>query len=190
MPADARFAFLKNAAAGVVAGARALWIDRLSRTGVIVAFAILGLAETRLLISPTPIIPLLFNWTPSLPYHVAWLERGASVGRGDYVLYSFDGPAAAIYPGLRRQPFFKRVAGEAGDPVSVDGRNVYVRGEYVGFAKVRTSEGRSLSPVSAGVVPAGHLYVHGAGADSLDSRYVEGGFVPLDAVIGKVHPWF
>ncbi len=189
MPADA-FAFLKNATAGVVAGARALWIDRLSRTGVIVVFAVLGLAAVRMLMSPTPIIPLLFNWTQSLPYHVAWLERDARVGRGDYVLYSFDGPAVGIYPGLQRQPFFKRVVGEAGDPVRVDGRNVYVRGEYVGFAKVRTTDGRPLSPVSAGVVPAGHLYVHGTGPDSLDSRYVEGGFVPLDAVIGKVHPWF
>lgn len=190
MPAVACLASLRNTVAGIVAGARALWTDRLSRTGVIVVLGILGLAAARMLISPTPIIPLLFNWTPSLPYHVAWLERGAPVGRGDYVLYSFDGPAGAIYPGLRRQPFFKRIAGEAGDPVRVDGRNVYVRGEYVGFAKVRTIDGRPLSPVSAGVVPAGHLYVHGAGPDSLDSRYVEGGFVPLDAVIGKVHPWF
>jgi hypothetical protein len=35
--------------------------------------AIWGLAYARLFIDATPRLPVLFNWTPSLPYRIAWL---------------------------------------------------------------------------------------------------------------------
>ena len=38
--------------------------------------AIWSLAYIRLFIDATPRVPVLFNWTPSLPYRVAWLQRG------------------------------------------------------------------------------------------------------------------
>ena len=34
-------------------------------------FAIWGLAYARLFVDPTPRVPVVFNWTPSLPYRVA-----------------------------------------------------------------------------------------------------------------------
>lgn len=179
-----------SALASVSHGARQIARDWRCLVPMIVVMGLVGLACGRLFVSATPVLPLLINWTPSLPYHVAWLERGAAVGRGDFVLYGYEGPLAEQYPGLRKQPFFKVVAGEPGDPIHVDGRNVYVREQFVGFAKLRTMDGRPLSPVDESKVPQGHLYVQGTGADSLDSRYREGGFVPRSAVIGKVHPWF
>lgn len=148
------------------------------------------LAAMRLFVDPTPRIPLLFNWSASLPYHVAWLERGVSrLNRGDLVLYSFAGKAAGHYPGLARQPFFKIVAGLPGDRIRVEDRNVFVGGNFVGFAKLRTFDGWPLTPVQVAVVPAGHYYVRGSAADSFDSRYSEAGFVSADEVIGKVTPW-
>ena len=39
-------------------------------------FAIWAFAYTRLFIDPTPRVPVLFNWTGSLPYRVAWLQHG------------------------------------------------------------------------------------------------------------------
>ena len=109
--------------------------------------------------------------------------------RGDFVLYTFSGKAVADYPGLAGQPFFKIVAGLPGDPIRVEDRNVFVAGGYVGFAKLRTFDGRPLTPVKSPVVPAGHYYVRGTGADSFDSRYQEAGFVAPAQIVGKVTPW-
>lgn len=156
-----------------------------------VLFVIWVLAFLRLFVDPVPRVPLLFNWSASLPYHVAWLERGVTrFDRGDFVLYAFSGKAAADYPGLAGQPFFKVIAGLPGDPIRVEDRNVFVADAYVGFAKLRTFDGRSLTPVASSVVPAGHYYVRGSGADSFDSRYREAGFVAPAQIIGKVTPWF
>ena len=70
-------------------------------------FAIWGFAYVRLFIDATPRLPVLFNWTPSLPYRVALLvEDAGELHRGDYVVFAFAGAAQANYPGLRGQPFF------------------------------------------------------------------------------------
>jgi hypothetical protein len=37
-------------------------------------FAVWGFAYTRLFVDPTPRVPVLFNWTPSLPYSVAVMQ--------------------------------------------------------------------------------------------------------------------
>ena len=98
-------------------------------------FAIWGLAYARLFIDATPRLPVLFNWTPSLPYRIAWLVHGPHpLRRGDFIVFSFDGEAQARYPGLRGQPFFKIVRGLPGDAVTVAGRHVAINGEEVGVA--------------------------------------------------------
>lgn len=169
----------------------ALAHDQQARIPLAVLFVIGVLAFQRLFVDPVPRVPLLFNWSASLPYRVAWLERGATrLDRGDFVLYAFSGKAVADYPGLAGQPFFKVVAGLPGDPIRVEDRNVFVADHYVGFAKLRTFDGRSLTPVESSVVPAGHYYVRGSGADSFDSRYREAGFVAPAQIVGKVTPWF
>lgn len=168
-----------------IARQKRFWIPA---TAVSVIWA---MALIRLFVSPLPYSPLLFNWSASLPYYVAWLSRDlAGLTRGDFVLYAFAGTAVADYPGLRDQPFFKRVAGLPGDPIRVEGRNVFVAGEYVGFAKFRTFDGRPLSPIAASRVPQGFLYVAGDSIDSFDSRYEEAGLVRIASLIGKVSPWF
>lgn len=165
--------------------------DRQARIPLAVLFVIWVLAFQRLFVVPVPRVPLLVNWTASLPYHVAWLERGVTqLDRGDFVLYAFSGKAVADYPGLAGQPFFKMVAGLPGDAIRVQERNVFVGDEYVGFAKLNTFDGRPLTPVQSLVVPDDHYYVRGTGADSFDSRYREAGFVAPAQIVGKVTPWF
>lgn len=151
-----------------------------------------ALAYVRVFVDPTPRIPLLFNVTPSLPYRVAWLApiEAQALRRGEFVLYRFDGPAVADYPGLARQPFFKVVRGLPGDAVTVDGRDVFVAGEFVGRAKTRTFDGRRLDPIAPIVVPQGFLFVQGLGPDSFDSRYAASGLVRHDQLLGRVIPWF
>jgi len=151
--------------------------------------AVWGLAYARLFIDPTPHVPVLFNWTPSLPYRVAVMEYGGKgPSRGDYVVFAFEGPARADYPGLAGQPFFKIVRGIAGDRVTVLGRDVYVNGEFVGRAKSRAFDGRRLEPIAEGVIPQGFLYVQGTGVDSFDSRYAASGLVRGERIIGRVRP--
>ena len=154
--------------------------------------AIWVLALVRLFVHPMPVIPLLFNWTPSLPYHVVLVDRGSqSLARGDLIVYAFAGEAAEKdYPGLMRQAFFKRIAGVAGDSVTVKDRDVFINGVHVGHAKTHTFDRRPLEPIASTVIPPGFLYVQGTGPDSFDSRYRSSGLVAVHDVAAKVRPLF
>lgn len=153
--------------------------------------AIWGLAYTRLFLDPTPRVPLLFNWTPSLPYRVALLQYGPhTLQRGDFIVFGFAGEAQSHYPGLRGQPFFKMVRGVPGDIVTVAGRQVAVNGQPVGLAKTEAYDHRPLAPIAPTVIPSGHYYVQGSHPDSFDSRYRESGLVRAEQVIGVVVPLF
>lgn len=153
--------------------------------------AIWGLAYTRLYVDPTPRLPVLFNWTASLPYRVALVRHTPhAIERGDYVVFSFAGEAQATYPGLRGQPFFKQVRGLPGDVVTVEGRAVAVNDEVVGLAKAQTFDRKPLEPIAATVIPPGHYFVQGTGPDSFDSRYRSSGLVRADQVIATVVPLF
>lgn len=153
--------------------------------------AIWSLAYLRLFVLATPLTPLLFNWTPSLPYHVALLRPSAlPPARGHYIVYRFEGAATSRYPGLRHQPLFKQVSGVPGDQVAVAGRRIYVNGRYVGTAKPRTFDGWPLAPIAPTVIPHGHYFVSGSSPDSFDSRYAASGLVRAEQIIGRVEPWF
>lgn len=158
-------------------------------------FGIWAIAYLRLFADPTPRVPVLFNWTGSLPCNVAWLQLGSGEGprelrRGDYIVFAFDGEAQAAYPGLRGQPFFKIVRGLPGDQVTVNARVVFVNGEAVGVAKTHSFDRRPLEPIAEVVIPPGHYYVQGTSADSFDSRYRASGLVRADQVLGTVVPLF
>ncbi|WP_374260643.1 conjugative transfer signal peptidase TraF [Zoogloea sp.] len=145
----------------------------------------------RLFIDATPRLPVLFNWTPSLPYRVALLVNDAGeLHRGDYVVFAFAGAAHADYPGLRGQPFFKIVRGLPGDTVSVQGRVVAINGMPVGVAKTHAHDRRPLAPIAPTVIPPGYFYVQGTSPDSFDSRYAASGLVRADQVIGRAVPLF
>jgi conjugal transfer pilin signal peptidase TrbI len=167
-----------------------LWQEASRRPYVFVAVAaIWGFACTRLFIDATPRVPLLFNWTPSLPCRIAWLwPTPRQLQRGEYIVYSFDGEAKQHYPGLRGQPFFKIVRGLPGDVITVSGRAVAVNGEVVGIAKAHAHDHRALDPIASMVIPPAHYYVQGISPDSFDSRYQASGLVRLDQVVGSVVP--
>lgn len=152
--------------------------------------AIWVLALVRLFAHHVPVLPVLFNWTASLPYKVAVVDYSSkSLTRGDFVVYAFEGPAAQqAYPGLRRQAMFKRIAGVAGDVVTVEGRDVYVNGVPMGRAKTHTFDRRPLDPILPTIIPAGHVYVQGTSPDSFDSRYTASGLVRVQDLRSRVIP--
>jgi len=148
-------------------------------------------AYTRLFIDPRPRVPVLFNWTASLPYRVAWLQSGEHpLRRGEFVIFTFAGEAGTTYPGLNGQPFFKVVRGLPGDVVTLSGRTVSVNGVVVGTAKAQAFDRRPLEPIAPTVIPPGHYYVQGTGPDSFDSRYRSSGLVRAEQVLGTVVPLF
>lgn len=155
-------------------------------------FAIWALAFARVFIDPTPHLPLLFNWTSSVPYSVAIMHYGndQSLKVGDFIVYAFDGDAQRMYPGLRAQPFFKQIRGTAGDRVSIVDREVFLNGISVGAAKPHTFDGHPLEPIAETVIPPGHYYVQGTDPDSFDSRYRASGLVSARQVLGRVTPLF
>ncbi len=154
-------------------------------------FMIWTLAFVRVCVDPTPRLPLLFNWTASLPYRVALVRPHRElIERGDYIVFSFDGDAQHSYPGLRGQAFFKQVRGLPGDRVSVQGRAVFINGEPVGLAKNRAFDHRPLEVIEPVVIPPGHYYVQGSGVDSFDSRYRSSGLVRAEQLIASVVPLF
>jgi len=175
----------------LAAGARLLRSDLRRRWYLFAMLALVWtLALMRLFIHHMPVVPILINWTPSLPFlvlYVDYLDR--SLGRGDLIVYTFEGVAAERdYPGLRHQPFFKRVVGLPGDSVTVLDREVFVNGAPVGRAKTNTFDRRPLDPIDATVIPPGFLYVQGASPDSFDSRYRTSGLVRQQDVKAKVRP--
>ena len=91
---------------------------------------------------------------------------------GDRVL--FDPPAAVG----ARAPYLKTVRGLPGSVVGVDAdRTVRVDGVALGRAKTHALDGRALEAVAPGAIAPGRYYLHGAHADSHDSRYAEIGLV-------------
>lgn len=146
-------------------------------------------ALVRVLVDPTPHLPILFNVTPSLPYRVVAVDYTArNLRRGDYVVYAFEGEAVQQFPGLRRQPLFKRVVGVAGDIITVADRHVYVNGRDMGYAKTQTVTHLPLQPIAAMVIPPGFFYVAGQSPDSFDSRYAISGLVAQRQILGRVKP--
>lgn len=123
------------------------------------------------------------NCTPSLPYHVVYVDERAPIGRGDLVVFRFEGGEIANH--FKGQRFFKRIAGVAGDEISLQGRTVLINGVAVGFARSRTLDGATLDAIEPGVIPADRFYVQGTHEMSFDSRYRVNGLVRRDQIIGK-----
>ncbi|MES2353141.1 MAG: S26 family signal peptidase [Pseudomonadota bacterium] len=126
------------------------------------------------------------NASPSLPYTLFLVHKGAPVERGQLVAFRWNG--AGPYP--EGVTFVKIAAGVPGDRVVRDGRAFYVNGVFVGIAKTHTGLGRPLEVSAPGVLPPGHYYVAATHPDSLDSRYRMTGWIPQERIIGRAYAIF
>lgn len=128
-------------------GARLLGYEMRRRWYLFAVLALIWLlAAMRLFVHHSPMLPVMVNWTPSIPHHLVYVDySGLPLARGDLVVYAFEGEAARRdFPGLKDQPFFKRIAGVPGDTVTVVGREVFVNGVGVGTAKTHTLDRKSV----------------------------------------------
>ena len=96
-------------------------------------------------------------------------------------------------------PYAKRVLGLPGDQIQrnqaairVEWKNCKTNpcsSQLLPLLK-HTRKGKSLTPISVGVIPEGFIFVAGHNPQSFDSRYEEFGLVPLEKVWGKaVFTW-
>lgn len=145
----------------------------------------------RVFVDLKPRVPVMYNGTHSLPFTIAVVRYGVTTfTRGDYIVYAFDGSAKQVFPGLKGQPFFKRIVGVPGDHVTVQGREVFVNGTSVGVAKQFAPKRMQLEPIEEVVIPPGYYYVAGTDKDSFDSRYRQSGLVREGQILSAVVPIF
>ena len=71
------------------------------------------------------------------------------------------------------------------DEITLQGRNIFINGAPVGFARSRTLNGTMLEIVEPGLIPPNRFYVQGTHEMSFDSRYRVNGLVRSDQIIGK-----
>lgn len=132
---------------------------------------------------------LLINVSPSLPYWAIWLERGATPGRGDIIL--FDPPPSDLLTkhfGEKPKPFGKRVIGMPGDRVTQQARTYFVNGKPVAKAKALSLRGEPLALGPTGIVPRGCFFVATDHPDGFDSRYAVIGWICRSRILGVGRP--
>ena len=146
-------------------------------------FAIWGFAYVRLFIDATPRLPVLFNWTPSLPYRSAGLVSDVrELHRGDYVVFAFAGAAQADYPDcaaslLQDRPWTAWRCGHGAGRTSPSTACRSGRQDpRPRRARWHRSRRRSFRPATSRA---------GTSPDSFDSRYAASGLVRADQVIGR-----
>ena len=124
------------------------------------------------------------NLSESLTGTVFLIDKSdKTVEKGALVAFSSTN-ASPIPDGIT---LIKRVAGVAGDNVTLQNRFVFINDKPIAYAKLASRTGEPLSPVNAGAIPEGFFFAVGDHPDSFDSRYERPGLINLDTVRGRAY---
>lgn len=110
-------------------------------------------------------------------------KKEKSVEVGKLIAFSSEN-AAPIPDGIT---LIKRVAGVAGDRVTVKNRFVLINDKPIAFAKPTSRTGEPLQPVNSCAIPEGFFFVVGDHPDSFDSRYARPGLIHSSTVRGRAY---
>lgn len=130
----------------------------------------------------SPWVRLGVNATDSLPGLIYAVLPG-QMPRGRCDLVAFFPPPNRFY--TKGMVFIKKVTGIPGDIVSRQGRNFYIDGLWVAYAKPRAHNGVPLAPGPTGIIPEGKYFVWTPHPDSYDSRYADIGWISKNRFIGR-----
>ena len=128
----------------------------------------------------------LINASPSLPNWAFWLDKNASIERGNLIF--FEPPQSELVEahfGEGAQLFGKRVLGVPGDVVSHRGHEVLINGRKVATRLDETRLGIRLHEGPEGLIPEGCFYTGTSHPRGLDSRYAEIGFICRGQILGS-----
>ena len=124
------------------------------------------------------------NLSESIAGHVFLIDKKEkSVEVGELVAFSSQN-AFPIPDGVT---LIKRVAGVAGDHVTVKNRFVFINDKPVALAKPASRTGDPLQPITSVVIPEGFFFALGEHPDSFDSRYARPGLIPSNTVRGRAY---
>jgi conjugal transfer pilin signal peptidase TrbI len=126
------------------------------------------------------------NASPSLPHTLYLIHKTATVERGQYVAFRWQG--GGPYPA--DVTFVKILAGVPGDTVTETDRQFFVNGIPVGTAKRLSRKGAPLEIGPTGIIPSGQYYVKAPHPESLDSRYRLTGWISQTQIIGRTYVLF
>ena len=123
-------------------------------------------------------VTVVYSPSDSLPYRTFLELKRIKPQLGQYAY--FESP---WYGGR----VIKKIVGREGDKLSYDAQgNLWVGNQKIGKAITQSKEGRLLTPIKAGIIPQGMVFVEGEHERSFDSRYEELGLIPETALGGRV----
>lgn len=134
----------------------------------------------------SPLGQFMIKGTDSIDGVLFFVVKGADVKHGD--LAAFYPPKNRYYPD--GQWFGKYVAGMAGDEVTVEGRDFYINGRYIGTAKETSRTGDVLVMSNPGIIPEDYYFMWTAHERSYDSRYEEINLIHKSNIAGKMYRIF
>lgn len=116
------------------------------------------------------------SYTDSLPQHYFLQLPNISPKKRDLTL---------VYNNFYQGNLIKQIIGAEGDHVWYDQeKRLWVNDQCVGDCRSHTDSGKELTPISAQVIPKGHVFLYAPHSESFDSRYQEVGLVPITQLNG------
>lgn len=129
---------------------------------------------------------LSINLTHSLPGHVYLVKKDGQFQKQEIVAFKWERDFA--YP--KGTTFIKYLVGGPGDTVTTRGRNVYVNGSLIGYAKEAGITGVRLDVVQPTMLGSNQYFFYTTHKDSFDSRYIQFGFIGKEQIIGRAYELF
>lgn len=130
----------------------------------------------------SPFGQFAYNGTPSMDGTLFFVFKNQFPSKGE--IAAFHPPYDNLYPDAMW--FGKYIVGIPGDLVSIEGRDFYINGRYIGTAKKYSSGGKKMEMSSPGVIPEGYYFVWTNHENSYDSRYADIGWIPRTNIFGRM----
>lgn len=141
--------------------------------------------------------------TRSVDANLVLVLKNQPARKGDFVAFVYTGQEIGGHK--KGEGVVKVLAGLPGDRITRVGRDFYLNGKHLGYAKeysgvgdpsilvkalvwlnlVPKSTSVALQASESVVIPPGYVWVQGTDKDALDSRYVAMGLVPTSSFIGR-----
>jgi len=123
-------------------------------------------------------VTVVYSPSDSLPYRVFLEFRGLKPQVGHYAYFTSPWYGGRV---------IKKIAGKEGDAMAYDDQgNLWVGNQKIGKSQPVAKDGRGITPIQAGTIHKGRVFMKGEHERSFDSRYEELGLVPEASLGGRV----